>query len=134
MKFIEIIQYVAIFSLIFSTFFLAIRGFSEYILHNKQTKQTMNENQIKEIDALIAATKGKFFSITFEKKDGTIRTINGKDRYERLIKGTGSPATTALREAGFKSAIDRNKESWFSFQPAKVKTFKCGQIEKNFSV
>jgi hypothetical protein len=133
MKFIETIQYVAIFSLIFSTFFLAIRTVSAYI-KNINRNNTMTPQQSKEIDALIAATKGKFFCITFEKKDGTIRTVNGKDRYQRLIKGVGSPATNGLREAGYKSAVNRNKESWFSFQPEKVKTFKCGQIEKHFSV
>jgi hypothetical protein len=94
----------------------------------------MDQNQIQEIDALIASTKGKFFSITFEKKDGSIRTINGKDRYERLIKGTGSPATAGLKEAGYKSAVNRNTESWFSFQPSKILSFKCGKLVKNFLV
>lgn len=116
---------------IFSIFFLAIRTFYCYILprqqENKQNKQAM-----KNINDLIAASKGKFFSITFEKKDGTIRTINGKDKYLRLIKGTGSPATDALKEKGFKSAVNRNRESWFSFQPEKVVKFKCGEIEETF--
>lgn len=119
--------------LIFSIFFLAFRVFSCYILpviRNKQHRNKMN----KDIRNLIRETKGKFFSITFEKKDGEIRTINAKDKYQRLIKGTGSPATSALRQAGYVSAVNRNKETWFSFQPDSVVTFKCGKIEKTFSV
>jgi hypothetical protein len=84
------------------------------------------------IDQLIAATKGKFFTVTFEKKDGTRRTVNAKDKYFRLIKGTGSPATDGLRQAGYKSAVNRNRESWFSFQPEKVIEFKCGKIHQTF--
>jgi hypothetical protein len=87
----------------------------------------------EEITALIEATKGKFFSMTFEKKDGTIRTINAKDRFTGLIKGTGSPATDALRQGGYMFAVDRNKNSYFYFKPEKVLLFKCGKIDKQFS-
>jgi len=85
---------------------------------------------MKNIDKLIAASKGRFYSITFEKKDGAIRKINAKNRYNRLIKGSGSPATDALKSAGYVSQVDRNKESWFSFKPEKVLSFKCGAIEE----
>lgn len=84
------------------------------------------------IDQLINASKGKFFTIVFEKQDGTRRVINGKDKYFRLIKGTGSPATDGLKQAGYKSAVNRNKESWFSFLPEKVIEFKCGKIHETF--
>jgi len=87
----------------------------------------------EEIIALIKATKGKFFSLTFEKKDGSLRTINAKDRFTGLIKGTGSPATDALRQGGYMFAVDRNRNGYFCFKPEKVKNFKCGSIEKQFS-
>jgi hypothetical protein len=117
---------------IFSLFYLATRGISLYIQSRKekQNKKTMQQY----IDQLIEQTKGKFFSITFEKKDGTRRTINGKDRYIRLVKGNANhPATQGLKAAGYKSAVDRNREGWFSFQPEKVVEFKCGAIHKKFS-
>jgi hypothetical protein len=88
---------------------------------------------MKTIDTLIAEAKGKFFSITFEKKDGTLRTINGKDKYLRLIAGAVStPSIDGLRDAGYNSAVNRNREQWFSFQPEKVKAFKCGKVERTF--
>ncbi len=87
----------------------------------------------EEITALIKATKGKFFSLTFEKKDGSLRTINAKDRFTGLIKGTGSPATDALRQGGYMFAVDRNRNGYFCFKPEKVLLFKCGKIDKQFS-
>lgn len=83
---------------------------------------------MKNIDRLIKSAKGKFFSVTFEKKDGTIRTINSKDKYFRLIKGGNS----TVQGSGYVSAVNRNKESWFCFQPEKVKEFKCGSIHETF--
>jgi len=92
----------------------------------------IHEQTAKKIDALIEKTKGKFFTLTFIKKDGTIRTINGKDRYNRLVKGTGSPATDALKAKGYKNAVNRNRETWVSFMPEKVVEFKCGAIHETF--
>jgi phage/plasmid primase-like uncharacterized protein len=119
---------------LFSIFYLAARGTSLYILHRKaKQNKIMHQDQIaKQIDSLIADTKGKFFSLKFIKKDGTIRTINGKDRYNRLVKGTGSPATDALKAKGYKNAVNRNGESWVSFMPEKVVEFKCGAVHKTF--
>lgn len=126
---IHSILVVASIPILFSIFFLAIRCISIYI-HSRKAKPNKT---MKNIDELIEQTKGKFFSITFEKKDGSRRIINGKDKYFRLIKGTGSPATDTLKSAGYKSAVNRNAENWFSFQPEKVVEFKCGAIHKKFS-
>lgn len=104
------------------------------ILPPTNTTNTMQHTPTQEeIAAFIDATKGKFFSITFAKKDGTIRTINAKDRFTGLIKGVGSPATDALRQGGYMFAVDRNRNSYFCFKPEKVLALKCGKIEKEFS-
>lgn len=88
---------------------------------------------MKKIDQLITETKGKFFTLKFQKKDGSIRTINSKDFYRRLIVGAvNTPTIDGLREKGFKSLVNRNKESWYSFQPEKVLEFKCGAIHETF--
>jgi len=99
---------------------------------NKYKAMQHQKQLAKQIDSLIADTKGKFFSLKFIKKDGTIRTINGKDRYNRLVKGMGSPATDALKAKGYKNAVNRNGESWVSFMPEKVVEFKCGAVHKTF--
>jgi phage/plasmid primase-like uncharacterized protein len=131
---IQSVLVVASIPALFSIFYLAARGTSLYILHRKaKQNKIMHQDQIaKQIDSLIADTKGKFFSLKFIKKDGTIRTINGKDRYNRLVKGTGSPATDALKAKGYKNAVNRNGESWVSFMPERVVEFKCGSIHETF--
>lgn len=91
----------------------------------------MNTN---EIDSLIKSANGRFFTLKFIKNDGTVRVINSKDKYRRLIVGTGSPATDALKSQGYKNAVNRNGESWFSFKPERVLEFKCGAIHKVFGV
>lgn len=116
--------------------FCALAIVHDLIEKNKQNKRNkqmqLHEQTAKKIDQLIAETKGKFFTLTFIKQDGTVRTINGKGKYNRLITGTGSPATDALKAKGYKSAINRNGETWFSFMPEKVVEFKCGAIHETF--
>lgn len=89
---------------------------------------------MSEVENTIAATQGRFFSITFIKKDGSIRTINAKDRYQSHVKGVGSPATDALKAEGYKFLFDRNRKGFFSYKPEKVLRIKCGGIDKTFSV
>ena len=88
----------------------------------------------KQLDQLIADSKGKFFSITFTKKDGTRRTINGKNSYKRLVKGVDSPATAALKSAGYCSFVNRNSSGWVCAHKENLLTFKCGKIEETFTM
>lgn len=112
---------------------LIFSAINPLIEKNKQNKQMhIHEQTAKKIDALIEKTKGKFFTLKFIKKDGTVRIINGKDKYNRLIAGTGSPATDALKAKGYKNAVNRNRETWVSFMPEKVVEFKCGAIHETF--
>ena len=82
-----------------------------------------------ELDNLIAETKGKFFSITFVKKDGTVRVINGKDKYQRLLKG----GVNNVAVAGFVPFVNRNTETWASAHKDAVVTFRCGELVKQVS-
>jgi hypothetical protein len=115
-------------SLAFTFFFLACRVFARYILpRNKQTDIMTSNNELQE---LINKTKGRFFSITFIKADGTERVINGKDKYERLLKG----GVSTVAGAGYTSFVNRNKESWACAKPDSVLVFKCGKTLKNVKV
>lgn len=93
-----------------------------------ETKPKMNTKVINQLEKLIDETKGKFFSITFVKNDGSIRIINGKDKYRRLMSNSGkeSPA----KKAGYVSFVNRNKETWACAKDTAVVKFKCGQVEK----
>ncbi len=89
-----------------------------------------------DLRSLIRATKGKFFTITFIKKDGTTRTINGKDKYFRLLASPTSPRSgiNPVSDAGYESFVNRNKESWAAAKDEATLHFKCGSIERSFSV
>lgn len=96
----------------------------------EQKEHRYNNNMNTELETLIANSKGRFFSITFKKKDGSIRTINGKNKYLAYLRGGESYG----RAAGYVPFIDRNKKNWASAHKDAVLSFKCGEIEKTFSV
>lgn len=85
----------------------------------------MNKAQF---DQLVKETKGKFFSVTFAKKDGSERTLNAKDFYARLQHGGKS----TVEEKGYTSFVNRNAESWACAKGERVKRFQCGAIQKTF--
>lgn len=91
--------------------------------------KTMTPTMKTELDSLIAQTKGKFFSITFVKKDGTTRVINGKDKYQRLLAG----GVDTVRDAGYTPFVNRNTEKWASAHKDAVVTFRCGSLVKEVS-
>ena len=88
-------------------------------------------NQLQE---LIQSTKGLFFSITFEKKDGSIRTINGKARYDRKAKSVDSNSSKHLTEQGYVPFVNRNRDQWACAHTDKVIRFQCGDVVKVFPV
>ncbi len=117
------------------SFVLAFEAILLYALirnrKNQQRKQTkLPHRNMKTLDQLIAESKGKFFSVTFIKKDGTVRTINGKGRYRRLVKGGEYKG----REAGYVPFVNRNRDAWVSAHKNAVVTFKCGKLEEQASV
>lgn len=76
------------------------------------------------LEQLIANTKGKFFSITFIRKDGVERTINGKNRVITAAKPQNSKRT----EGEYVNVFNRNKKIYASVHPDRVKEFKCGNL------
>ena len=47
---------------------------------------------------IIAATKGEIFSVTFKKKDGTLRDMVCRTGVTKHIKGTGKPMGEAAKK------------------------------------
>jgi hypothetical protein len=135
-----ILYSIAIAYLIVIVFLLAELAWSSYAEKKAEKKiqkqislNLSKKNNMKTLDQLIAETKGKFFSVTFVKKDGSSRTINGKDKYLRLIAGTKeNPNVNPVRNAGYVSFVNRNKESWASAHKDAVLVFKCGEIKAEF--
>lgn len=133
MKYIEILIYCMIATSVGCFLWMAGHLIAEEII-DIWKKLTYNKRMNQELQKLIADAKGKFFSITFVKKDGTVRIINGKNKYKRLMsdRSDGVKHKNYVREAGYLSAVNRNREQWFSFKPTETLHFKCGNIEKTF--
>jgi hypothetical protein len=91
-------------------------------------------NNQKTLRKLIQETRGKFFSISFLKLDGTIRKANGKDFYRRLLADSTNPKAgfNPLKDTTAESFIDRNKEGWISARQERVVSFSCGAIHETF--
>ena len=110
-----------------------LRQLQKEIDQVKNYKYDLPDNKPKtmqtELDNLIAQTKGKFFSITFVKNDGTVRVINGKDKYQRLLKG----GVNNIANAGFVPFVNRNTETWASAHKDAIVTFRCGSLVKEVS-
>ncbi len=120
----------------------------EEIIQNKKTTALWNNlpesknllsprKNMKTLDELIVETKGKFFSITFTKKDGSVRKVNGKDVYKRLLVG----GKFAASEKGYVPFVNRNAPNilnkkgggWVCAHKDEVRVFKCGKIQAEFS-
>lgn len=77
---------------------------------------------------LIHLSKGKFFTLTFRRKDGVERTVNGKNYFKKFI--SNSP-TKRKKPEDLVSIVDRNKGQWCSTTGERVIRFKCGPLEWN---
>jgi hypothetical protein len=65
------------------------------------------------VDKLKEATKGgKIFSATFEKKDGTIRTINCRRAVKKGVTGTGKGMSFDPASKGLMVVYDMQKQSF----------------------
>jgi hypothetical protein len=96
------------------------KDLSDWILQKKSVKSETE----KELARLIKSTKGKFFSVSFKQKDGTIKRFNGKDFYKRIEFDN-------MNSFGF---VDPNKKTIFKNQKkggwqkdiGEIVQFKCG--------
>lgn len=60
------------------------------------------------LSEIIKNTKGKFFTVTFTKKDGTIRTLNGRLGVNKYLKGGKS----TLNPEQFITVYDMKNEGY----------------------
>lgn len=73
---------------------------------------------------LVQATKGKFFSVAFIKRNGERRVMNGKNFYADLLRGGNS----TLEHSMSVPVVDRNKGEFRAVNADTLISFKCGKI------
>lgn len=62
----------------------------EYTRTQRQKEIAMNNHkymQLATLKELLSKTNGRFFTVTFKKKDGSLRTINGRTGVHKYLKG-----------------------------------------------
>ena len=83
----------------------------------------MHTHEIKE---MIKGTKGKFFSVTFVKKDGSVRSMTARLGVKKGIKGVGLKFDPAERDLMVVWATDRK-----SYRMVNLRTISSLKINGN---
>jgi len=83
----------------------------------------MHTHEIKE---MINGTKGKFFSVTFVKKDGSVRSMTARLGVKKGIKGVGLKFDPAERDLMVVWATDRK-----SYRMVNLRTISSLKINGN---
>lgn len=72
----------------------------------------------------INQTKGKFFTINYQKTDGQVRKMVARTGVRKGLLGTGKPTPQHLV-----SVYDVVNKGYRSINPENVLSFKCGNME-----
>jgi hypothetical protein len=81
------------------------------------------QEKVQMMRRLIADTKGRFFSVHFIKKDGSLRKMVARIGVHKYVKGTGQKLSEAVPVI---RVFDIQKDSWRSVPLNRVLNFKCG--------
>ena len=81
------------------------------------------------IQAILREAGSQFVSITFIKKDGSLRQLTGNLKDHNDVKGTGTPTSdphiVRIRES--------SKQQWRSFDTRRVVAIKTGGVVHDFT-
>lgn len=85
------------------------------------------QDDINVLRGLINATDGKFFSVSFIKKDGSLRDMVGRIDVKKYLVG-GANTTAHIPE--YYTVFDINPEKGYrNVNLGSIKHFKCGDVE-----
>jgi len=78
-------------------------------------------NEVRKI-----ADEGKFFKVTFIKKDGTVREMTCRSKVHKYVKGTGKPISDGRISLYEMAADGEGADKYRSMWPSTIKRLKCG--------
>ena len=98
--------------------------------HNQLNYKTMERKLFKAISKVIAVelinkTSGRIFTVTYKKKDNTIRVMNCRINVKKGVKGVGLSYDATLK--GLKPVFDMQKGE---FRMLNLETIKRLKIDK----
>ena len=88
------------------------------------TSPRNNRPSSDELKAMIKSTKGRFFSCTFIKKDGTKRVMNGRIGCHKGVKGVGRKFSTP----NLVTVFDAKAKEYRMINVDTMLTFNCGNF------
>jgi hypothetical protein len=88
------------------------------LLNSHFCRMAKRAKMFAHLEALIQASKGKFFSVSFTMPNGEKKVINGKNFYRSLL-------SLKSKSSWF---VDRNRESWVQLKSATNVRFICGKL------
>ena len=78
----------------------------------------------KFINSILAATDGKFFTVVFTKKDGTVRTINCRTGVKKHLKG----GVSTLDASQYLTVYDLQSEGYRAVNYATIQSVTCNGV------
>ena len=83
-----------------------------------------NRPSSDEMVKMIKSTKGKWFSCTFIKKDGSMRVMNGRIGCHKGVKGIGRK----FKKDNLVTVFDAQAKEYRMINVDTMLTFKCGRL------
>ena len=75
----------------------------------------------KFINSILSATDGKFFTVVFTKKDGTVRTMNCRTGVKKHLKG----GVSTLDASKYLTVYDRQSEGYRAVNYSTIQSVTC---------
>ena len=88
------------------------------------TSPRSNRPSSDELKAMIKSTKGRFFSCTFIKKDGSKRVMNGRIGCHNGVKGIGRK----FQKENLVTVFDAKAKEYRMINVDTMLTFQCGNF------
>lgn len=82
------------------------------------------ENRVAFVKAVLNTHKGKFFSATWTKKDGSLRRASGKAKHKASVTGAGLKFDASSK--GLVPYWDANKRAWRMLDTSTLENLKAG--------
>lgn len=78
----------------------------------------------KFINSILAATEGKFFTVVFVKKDGSLRTMNCRTGVKKHLKG----GVSTLNASEYLTVYDMQAEGYRAVNYATIQSVTCNGV------
>lgn len=81
------------------------------------------------IREMINNTNGKIFTVTFRKKDGSLREMNARMGVQKHLRSDGKVASTTSHISKYATVYDIKAKGYRNINLETLEKFKCGDKE-----